>query len=343
MSKKGRVKRPFNIDEILGPSESSRPGEMGRALEQAVKVAGKKRELEPKSTSTPPSAHAHAVEIPLFRLKENWDVQPRLGIDEAHVELLAQRFADSGQLTAILVRPLDETESEYEIIGGHHRYRAALQLGWKTIRCDIRRVTLEQAQLLALEDNDASLPTSDYERGRMYSRIMASSGISQGELARRIGVSRPRISQCLVFLELPPPVLEILNTNPHLLTYRHAMQLRDVFKEYGVTEDLTALAAQGLERVVNGSPAAGLHSWIKLKLTSQQKEDTPKAKNHRSVTDPSGHTAFTLRSRSAASLSVSWDGYFGVDALDVEQAVLKALQELVAKAAPSSNKESGNE
>lgn len=333
MSKKERVKRPFgNIDDILGEpdNDSSELGDIGKAFDQAIEAGGRKRDQGAATESLSISKEQiHAVQIPLFRLKENWSIQPRLAINESHVERLAQQFSNSGQLTSILVRPLDNSGSEYEIIGGHHRYRAALQLGWTTIRCDIRTVSLEEAQILALEDNDANLPTSDYEKGRMYARVMESNGISQGELARRLGLSRPRISQCLVFLELPDAILEVIGSNSALLTYRHATQLRDLFKTEGTSDELIELVNQGLERIIKGSPASGLLSWIKLKLASKQRDIKPKIKSQRSITDCSGRTAFTLRSQGASTLSISWNDYHDISVQDVEQVLLKSLQEFV--------------
>lgn len=204
------------------------------------------------------------VAIPLAQIIESPLLQPRLKINEDHVSALAGRFERYGQLNEIVVRPSDSDENIYEIIGGNHRYRAAKQLGWDTIRCFIKRVPFGEAQILAIDDNDSNLPTSDYERALAYKRLLDAKVVpNQAVLARNLGVDRSRISQCLTILSLPKEVLRLLDIKPDLFGYRVAVEIRNLISELtpeGEPPSLELIKAltKSISKAIEGGPVADI-------------------------------------------------------------------------------------
>lgn len=139
--------------------------------------------------------------------------QPRLTLDEAAIEELANSIQSIGLIKPLLVRPLGNTE--YELIGGERRWRAHKLIGIKTIMAYVRPIEDATAKVLALTDNEGQEPLTEYERGRSYADILAS-GVesSQRALARRLGVNVSIVSRCLLLMDLPESVRQILDKKP---------------------------------------------------------------------------------------------------------------------------------
>lgn len=275
----------------------------------------------------------YEIDISLSEIRENSELQPRLRINEEHVLALASRFEKAGQLNAILVRPLeDASDFKYEIIGGSHRFRAADLLGWETIRCNIQKVSFVEAQILAIDDNDSNLPTSDYERALTYQRLLDSHAApSQNSLADLLGISKGRISQCLSFLKLPRKIQEILNMNPDLFSYRVAVNLNSIIskhsdKDGNVDPEVLAVITTGLERLQNGAPVSGLLAWIKQQLNPAKpvKPATPPLQ----VLSAKGETLFKVKNKEK-SILIEWDDLGNYSPQDVQKAVLEVLNKLV--------------
>ena len=304
-----RMKKPFeprrtrsraSIDELVGPmDESIGPTDLGNAFLAATSVRGIPEE-NPKNTkaddayikpneflesknhdelshSTASSSHSDTSEfealIPVSKIQENAKLQPRLCINEEHVLSLAEKFDQYGQMNAIIVRPVDDSnDSMYEIIGGNHRFRAAKHLQWESVRCHVKNITFSEAQILAIDDNDSNLPTSDYERALAYQRLLDSNAVpNQSALAKSLGISRARVSQCLSFTALPKEVLAVLDKKPDLFNYVIAIELRDLIKELTPEGEepnskLIEYMTKGVSRALNGSPVTGIASWVKGKF-----------------------------------------------------------------------------
>lgn len=359
-----KFKKPFNrtrnIDELLRDEPKSGPSELGQAFldatrpksqrvaEQSVPEVRSSLTEKPSSPSevavpTPElrqsgqtnDAGEDGVMLPLSKIIENPKLQPRLRIDEDHVVSLSEKFARSGQLNAILVRPVDGNEDLYEIIGGNHRFRAARRLGWTEIRVNIKRVTFDAARIMCVDDNDSLLPRSDYEKALSY-RALLDDGIvkSQQELADQFGVSKGRISQCLAFTDLPLPVLDILDDHPDLFTYRTAIELKKTLQAHvddtgkalpGVVENITA----GVMRLVDSdAPLSGLMHWIDQRLSG--KALFVSTVEPRIVLDREGRTAFKTKGKDR-SIVVEWDKKISFTSEQVQEALMSALRSLAER------------
>lgn len=364
------VKRPFSrsrsIDDLLGTlaPTTSGPSELGRAFQHATKVkkvnpppatAPATDESEahqppaesaqtaptpaPSAVTTADDGDRNGVMLPISSIVENPKLQPRLRIDEEHVISLSEKFAKDGQLSPIIVRPSDEPgEKRYEIIGGNHRYRAAKRLGWSEILCNIRVVSLDRARILAIDDNDSHLPTTDYEKALAYHALLADKVIAtQQELAAQFNLSAGRISQCMDFMKLPQSVLDILNDHPDLFSYRTASDLKKLIAAHtkdgkDAPENVIEYVTAGVMRLVDGAPLSGLIPWIEQRIAG--KTSFAPAVEPRIVLDRKGRTAFKTKGK-PNSVVVEWDKNANYSPEDVQDALMEALRSLAAKEEPT--------
>lgn len=346
------VKRPFSrsrsIDDLLGaPAPTSAPGELGRAFQQAAKA--KKVNRQPLSSSADPADSAitvsespaeesgdrNGIMLPLSSIVENPKLQPRLRINESHVISLSDKFAKDGQLSAIIVRPSDEPgEQKYEIIGGNHRYRAARRLGWSEILCNIRDVPFDRARILAVDDNDSHLPTTDYEKALAYHALLSDKVIAtQQELAAQFNLSAGRISQCMDFMKLPQSVLDILNEHPDLFSYRTASDIKKLLATHSkdgkdAPESVIEYITAGVMRLVDGAPISGLIPWIEQRISGRT--SFAPSVEPRIVLDRDGRTAFKTKGK-ATSVVVEWDKNAHYSPQDVQDALMEALRSLAER------------
>jgi ParB family transcriptional regulator, chromosome partitioning protein len=130
--------------------------------------------------------------------------QPRQVFDEEALEELKTSIEEVGFLQPIVVREV--TPQKYELVMGERRWRAAQGLGRDTIPAIIRD-TRDDAMLRdALLENIHRANLNPLEEAAAYQQLLDEFGATHEELARRIGRSRPQISNTIRLLNLPSPV-----------------------------------------------------------------------------------------------------------------------------------------
>lgn len=131
-----------------------------------------------------------------------------------------------GNVQPILVRPIEGETDAFEIVFGHRRHRACLELDLPVLAV-VWTEALTDAELFAAMDreNRERADLSPYEQGMMYRRALEE-GLypSQRRLAEALGVSHTWVRKALVVAELPQPVLECFRS-PIEIQYRHAEQI----------------------------------------------------------------------------------------------------------------------
>jgi ParB family transcriptional regulator, chromosome partitioning protein len=165
---------------------------LGRGLEVLVGGRGDATEL---------------VQLRVDEIAPN-DRQPRKRFEPEATAGLAASLKHQGMLQPVVVRP--KTAGGYELIAGERRWRAAREAGIDTVPALVRTADDRDSLLLALVENVAREDLSAVEEARAYAVLIDEFGLSLGEVAERVGRSKPFVSNRLRLLELPDEVLWML-------------------------------------------------------------------------------------------------------------------------------------
>jgi len=136
--------------------------------------------------------------------------QPRRYFSEEALAELSTSIAEQGLLQPLVIRPLPG--EEYQIVAGERRYRAALLAGLKEVPCVLRRLDDNAAMELALIENIQREDLLPLEEAASYKELLDACGYTQDTLAKKIGKSRPYISNSLRLLTLAAPIQEELRS-----------------------------------------------------------------------------------------------------------------------------------
>lgn len=135
--------------------------------------------------------------------------QPRQAFDSDAAAGLTSSIKAQGLLQPLIVRLREE--GGYELIAGERRLRAARGAGLATVPAVVRKADDRESLVLGLVENVAREQLSPLEESRAYAVLLDEFGLSLGEIADRVGRSKPSVSNRLRLLELPDEVLEMLS------------------------------------------------------------------------------------------------------------------------------------
>jgi ParB family transcriptional regulator, chromosome partitioning protein len=159
---------------------------------------------------SPPSGGIGELrELPV-RLIEPNPKQPRTRFDPEALAGLAESIESSGVVQPLLVRPL--RDGGYELIAGERRWRAAQQAGLEKVPAIVRDSAQAERLELALIENMVRENLNPVEEARACAALVDDLGLSKEDLARRIGRSRPAVSNLIRLLDLPDEALELLES-----------------------------------------------------------------------------------------------------------------------------------
>jgi ParB family chromosome partitioning protein len=198
------------------------------------------------------------LRVPLDRVSRNPE-QPREDFHEAELEGLADSIRAHGLLQPLLVRDLG---GEYRIVAGERRWRAAGRAGLLEVPVLVTdQADREQdALLLALVENLQRSDLNPVEEALGFQRLVETYGLTQDQVARRVGRDRTTVTNALRLLRLPPRALEALRGG--LISTGHGKALLALHDPAQLPELLLAIIEQGMsvratERRVsalNGAP-----------------------------------------------------------------------------------------
>ena len=134
--------------------------------------------------------------------------QPRRRFEPEATAGLAGSIRAQGVLQPVVVR--SRRAGGYELIAGERRWRAAREAGVATIPDVVREADDRDSVLLALVENVAREQLSPVEEARAYAVLIDEFELSLGDVAERVGRSKPAVSNRLRLLELPEEVLWML-------------------------------------------------------------------------------------------------------------------------------------
>jgi ParB family chromosome partitioning protein len=169
---------------------------------------------------TPEPETEQLREIDIDRILPN-SHQPRKSFDETALDELAGSIREHGVVQPIVVRSLDD--GFFQLIAGERRWRAAQRAGLGRVPAVIREAGEHAALELALIENLQREDLNPIEEAQAYERLIVDFGMTQEEVARRVGKNRATVANMLRLLRLPIEVQQWLRENQ--LTTGHAKAL----------------------------------------------------------------------------------------------------------------------
>lgn len=139
-------------------------------------------------------------EIPVGEIQPN-PKQPRTVFDEEELKELTHSIREFGLLQPVVVRPVGD--GTFELIMGERRWRAAAKAGLNTIPSIVREAKDDSLLRDALLENIHRVQLNPLEEANAYQQLLEEFGVTQNELADRIGRSRPQITNTIRLLRLP--------------------------------------------------------------------------------------------------------------------------------------------
>jgi ParB family transcriptional regulator, chromosome partitioning protein len=156
-----------------------------------------------------PGGAGELLELPVGLIKPN-PKQPRTSFDTDALAGLASSIEASGVVQPLLVRPLPG--GSYELIAGERRWRAAQQAGLEKVPAIVRDSAQAERLQVALIENMVREDLNPVDEARACATLVEDLGLSKEELARRVGRSRPAVSNLIRLLDLPDEALALLES-----------------------------------------------------------------------------------------------------------------------------------
>lgn len=199
--------------ELLGTSASSAARAEQLAAEAASATSPEQGSLDAATTNATelvPVPGAQLIEVDPRRIAPNLR-QPRTEFDEEALEELTISVREFGVLQPVVVRPIQSDHpsadrADYELIMGERRLRASRAAGLDAIPAIVRSTADEDMLRDALLENLHRAELNPLEEASAYQQLLDDFGITQEELSKRIGRSRPQISNTIRLLRLPVDV-----------------------------------------------------------------------------------------------------------------------------------------
>jgi ParB family chromosome partitioning protein len=154
-----------------------------------------------------PTGASALTELPVTSIVPN-QAQPRRSFDEEGISSLAASIRQVGILQPLVVRP--SPDGRYELVVGERRWRAARRAGLSTVPALVVETDDRGVLQRALVENVHREDLGALEEAAAYSQMIEEAGLTHEQVAERVGLSRPTISNALRLLELPPPVQSLL-------------------------------------------------------------------------------------------------------------------------------------
>lgn len=182
---------------------------LGRGLEELFGTV----EIKTSEQTSKDSAGAVTADLEntvqyldINKIRPNKD-QPRKNFNEEKIAELADSIIEHGIIQPLLVR---KVKNGYEIVAGERRYRAARKAELKTVPCLVRELTGEQNMLLAIIENMQREDLNAIEEAEGLSKMIEAYGLTQEQVSKAVGKSRPYIANALRLLKLPEEIRSML-------------------------------------------------------------------------------------------------------------------------------------
>lgn len=177
---------------------------LGRGLGALIPEAGiSSASVQPTSDEVQSIPGVSYAELPLVVISPN-PKQPRSTFDESSHRELVHSIREIGLLQPVVVRPIGG--GSYQLVAGERRLRAAKDAGLQNIPAIVRDTADDNLLRDALLENLHRVQLNPLEEAAAYQQLLEDFGGTQEELANRLGLSRPQVTNTLRLLKLPAPV-----------------------------------------------------------------------------------------------------------------------------------------
>ena len=164
-----------------------------------------------------------SVTVSINDIEPNRD-QPRKDFDEEALKELSDSIALHGVIQPLLVRPI--SDGGYQLVAGERRWRASRMAGLTEVPVFIREMSDRQVAEVALIENLQREDLNPLEEAKGYAQLMKDYSLTQEQVAKSVGKSRPAVANAMRILELPEEVLEYVRNGK--LSAGHARTLLPV-------------------------------------------------------------------------------------------------------------------
>ena len=229
-----------------------------------ARKAGLGRGLDALIPTEAPEEEREFLRIGVDEIQPNPD-QPRSRFDDEALEELAASIEEVGVLQPVVVR---RSEGGYVLVAGERRWRAAKKAGLDSIPAVVRESSDDSALVEALIENVQRQDLTPLEEAHAYKQLLEEYGMTQEEVAQRVGKSRPAVANTLRLLQLPGPIQAMVDSST--LSAGHARAL------LGLEDERFALYLA--ERAV-------AEGWSVRQIEDAVKERKPKQKTRTGVTE----------------------------------------------------------
>lgn len=192
------------------------------------------------------------IKLPISELRSN-PYQPRKKFDENKLNELALSIKEYGIVEPIIVK---KSIKGYEIVAGERRTKAARIAGLTEVPVIVKDFTDSEMMEIALLENIQREDLTSIEEAQAYKNMIEKTGITQEELAKKMGKSRSHLTNILGLLNLPKSVQSMVNNND--LSMGHARVLSKLTDEDKIVElsekvKNEGLSVRALENLVDGN------------------------------------------------------------------------------------------
>lgn len=211
--------------------------------------------------SAPEENGAGILSVPVSRLVPNAD-QPRKRFDDESIAELAESIKRHGVIQPLVVE--NDGSGGYRIIAGERRWRAATLAGLAEVPVIVKEYGREKRLEVALVENVQREDLNPIDEAEAYRQLMEATGLTQDQVAERVGKSRPAVANALRLLGLPADAMESLRSGA--ISAGHARALlsvlnpadRSAILRRAVDEGISVREAEALAATYNrGGRGAG--------------------------------------------------------------------------------------
>ena len=197
------------------------------------------------------------------------EAQPRKQFIQPQMETLISSIQEHGILQPIIVRP---TSKGYKIIAGERRWRAATQLGLKEIPAIVKTADSLKTIELALVENIQREDLNPIEKATAFFELKGNFGLTQEQIATKVGQDRSTIANTIRLLDLPEEVQEYVSRGTISMGHaRSLLSLKDPIKQKALSEKIVKedLSVREVELITSGKKdrADSIKAAKDMKLT----------------------------------------------------------------------------